>query len=47
MPLPLVSMSKEGRNLTLLARSVDEYLHRCGGCGGHIAAGGVVVKAVL
>jgi hypothetical protein len=29
MPLPLVSMSREGRNLTLLARSVDEYLHRC------------------
>jgi hypothetical protein len=33
MPLPLVSMSREGRNLTLLARSVDEYLHRCVGCG--------------
>jgi hypothetical protein len=29
MPLPLVSMSREGRSLTLLARSVDEYLHRC------------------
>ncbi|WIA18097.1 hypothetical protein OEZ85_009575 [Tetradesmus obliquus] len=28
MPLPLVSMSREGRSLTLLARSVDEYLHR-------------------
>jgi hypothetical protein len=29
MPLPLVTMAREGRNLTLLARSVDEYLHRC------------------
>eukprot|EP00775_Hariotina_reticulata_P005352 gene5352-5588_t len=28
MPLPLVSMSRGGRNLTLQARSVDEYLHR-------------------
>ncbi|KAF8061990.1 hypothetical protein HT031_004250 [Scenedesmus sp. PABB004] len=28
MPLPLVSMTREGRGLTLLARSVDEYLHR-------------------
>jgi hypothetical protein len=29
MPLPLVSMARDGRCLTLLARSVDEYLHRC------------------
>eukprot|EP00878_Enallax_costatus_P032447 GHUV01035657.1.p1 GENE.GHUV01035657.1~~GHUV01035657.1.p1 ORF type:complete len:287 (+),score=54.57 GHUV01035657.1:112-972(+) len=28
MQLPLVSMSRDGFNLTLLARSVDEYLHR-------------------
>lgn len=32
MPLPLVSLKRNGGNLTLLARSVDEYLHRfvCG-----------------
>jgi hypothetical protein len=29
MQLPLVSMQRNGANLTLLARSVDEYLHRC------------------
>lgn len=28
MQLPLVSMSRDGYNVTLLARSVDEYLHR-------------------
>lgn len=28
MQLPLVSMQRNGANLTLLARSVDEYLHR-------------------
>lgn len=28
MQLPLVSMQRDGGNLTLLARSVDEYLHR-------------------
>eukprot|EP00879_Flechtneria_rotunda_P027676 GHRR01029657.1.p1 GENE.GHRR01029657.1~~GHRR01029657.1.p1 ORF type:complete len:344 (+),score=121.23 GHRR01029657.1:363-1394(+) len=28
MPLPLISMSRQGYNLILLARSVDEYLHR-------------------
>lgn len=30
MQLPLVSMKRDGANLTLLARSVDEYLHRWG-----------------
>lgn len=28
MPLPLVSMSRGARSVRLLARSVDEYLHR-------------------
>lgn len=28
MPLPVVSMAREGSGMTLLARSIDEYLAR-------------------
>lgn len=38
MPLPLVSMSREGSGLTLQARSVDEYLHRWGCATASVAA---------